>query len=319
MSVLYQYFETTLGDLYQTLVGTGWGAQTFSPSTSHDIGKVSLYIYKLGTPSAITVSIRDTTTGAPSGVDKAVGTIAVGDIGTSAAWVDCTFVAPYALVASRQYAIVLRCTGSSGTHQIYWSYLTTGGYTGGNKDFSVNSGSTWLGTETGKDHHFREYSLGNLYPSDATTRVTGIVHRYDRRKGIYQMEISLGDVTSLLSLSYSAAARRATLGIVEQYPGEAPPPEVLARQLARFQSQLARERVDMAAAEHFPGKVGVTPLAGETPTAPSPAPRRKRPPVISTAKVTEERPIEDIRPGALRKAKEYFDKKKRTPWLDPLS
>lgn len=46
-----------------------------------------------------------------------------------------------------------------------------------------------------------EYSLS--YPLEAITRVTGIIHRYIRRKGIYQIEATLGDVSSALALPYS--------------------------------------------------------------------------------------------------------------------
>ena len=158
--VLYESYIESLADQYQTIVGIGWAAQTFTPSISHDIRKVSLYLFKLGTPSAITVSIRDTSGDQPTGIDKAVGTIDVGDIPTgisNADWVDCTFASAYSLVAGTKYAIILRCTGTSGVHQIYWSHKVVGGYAGGNKDFSINSGSTWLGTTPNQDHHFKEY------------------------------------------------------------------------------------------------------------------------------------------------------------------
>jgi hypothetical protein len=44
---------------------------------------------------------------------------------------------------------------------------------------------------------------GIIFPSDPMTRITGLVHRYDRRKGIYQLEIYQGDVTTVASLAYS--------------------------------------------------------------------------------------------------------------------
>jgi len=48
------------------------------------------------------------------------------------------------------------------------------------------------------------------YPTLPTTRVTGLVHRYDRLRGIYQLEISLGDTTSVLDLPYELSGRSAT-------------------------------------------------------------------------------------------------------------
>ncbi len=40
----------------------------------------------------------------------------------------------------------------------------------------------------------RTFFLGTVYPSNVLTRVTGIIHRYDR--GVYSVELTLGDVTS---------------------------------------------------------------------------------------------------------------------------
>uniref|UniRef100_A0A6M3IG64 Uncharacterized protein n=1 Tax=viral metagenome TaxID=1070528 RepID=A0A6M3IG64_9ZZZZ len=41
-------------------------------------------------------------------------------------------------------------------------------------------------------------------------RVSGIIHRYDRNKGIYQCEVSIGGITSKLVLPYEGSARQAT-------------------------------------------------------------------------------------------------------------
>ena len=52
--------------------------------------------------------------------------------------------------------------------------------------------------------------LEKIYPLDAAIRVTNIIHRYDKRAGINQLEMSLGDTTSALGLPYESAARRVT-------------------------------------------------------------------------------------------------------------
>lgn len=170
---VYQSYTAGTADLYQTITGNGWGAQTFTVSTAHDCGYVDLYVYG-ASPSSITVSIRDTTTGTPSGVDKASGTMASGDVPSSsgaADWVRCTFSSAYSVAAGSQYAIILRC--GSGT--IYWSYKFIGAYTGGNKDFSTNSGSTWLGTTPNSDHHFKEGTSG--VPTVTTQACTNTIAR----------------------------------------------------------------------------------------------------------------------------------------------
>ncbi len=51
----------------------------------------------------------------------------------------------------------------------------------------------------------------NIYPTSAITRVTNLVHRYDRRAGVYQLEVSLGDVTSVYDQAYAPTGKRATV------------------------------------------------------------------------------------------------------------
>ena len=51
---------------------------------------------------------------------------------------------------------------------------------------------------------------GTVFPIEPITRVTTIIHRYDKRAGVYQLEMSLGDISSAVNLSYSLTAGRAT-------------------------------------------------------------------------------------------------------------
>lgn len=39
-------------------------------------------------------------------------------------------------------------------------------------------------------------TIGTTFPTEAITRVTNIIHRYDRRAGIYSLETNLGEVTT---------------------------------------------------------------------------------------------------------------------------
>ncbi len=200
---------------------------------------------------------------------------------------------------------------------------------------------------------------GTVYPTDAITRVTGLVHRYDRLRGIYQLEVSLGDVTSLLSLPDSGVRRatmnkeaeelRKSLGILE-FPGEVIPESALA----------AKRRAGLTGSELFPGEVppsftmppretesqraarrrrtaggdfpGEVPPDFKMPVRPVRQPTRSeratrftfpgftapaRP--VSTAKVTEQRPVTDVKPGILSRAARMFRERRRKPWLDPFS
>mgnify|MGYP001604807496 CR=1 FL=1 len=48
------------------------------------------------------------------------------------------------------------------------------------------------------------------YPTGNLVRVSAIIHRYDKREAVYQVEASLGGELSKLVLPYEAQARRAT-------------------------------------------------------------------------------------------------------------
>ncbi len=50
--------------------------------------------------------------------------------------------------------------------------------------------------DTGYIYTFGGTPGSKVYPLEDITRVTGIIHRYLRRKGIYQIELNLGDVSS---------------------------------------------------------------------------------------------------------------------------
>ena len=45
-------------------------------------------------------------------------------------------------------------------------------------------------------------SPAEVYPTDPLARVTGLVHIYDRLKGIYQLEAFIGDVSTAIALLY---------------------------------------------------------------------------------------------------------------------
>jgi len=80
----YEYFDTVTG-VFGGIEGNDWYAQTFKCSTAHYINKVRLYIYGEAALSGITVSIRATTAGKPSGSDLATGTLTGASIGATRA------------------------------------------------------------------------------------------------------------------------------------------------------------------------------------------------------------------------------------------
>lgn len=203
MSKKYQNYIVGTDNDYG-LYDVYWRAQTFTPSTAHYITEVKLFLFRVGTIGDITVGIRATTGGHPSGSDLTSGTYdgtllasgADGDWATSAAWVTITLT-PYQLTASTKYAIVVSIVGGDVNNELrYGVDESTPTYTDGNLEHSSNSGAedSWAALTT-VDWMFEERGYGALYPTDAATaRVSSITHRYDR--GVYSMELGIGDVIS---------------------------------------------------------------------------------------------------------------------------
>lgn len=125
-----------------------WRGQTFTTTGAYTVTSVKLKIYRSGSPGTITVSIRDTTAGKPSGIDLCSGTTN-GNTLTGVdpgEWREITFGAGYALNATTKYAIVIH--GGDTSNRIFWRVDTTSpAYTGGNYVSSTDSGVSWS-TET---------------------------------------------------------------------------------------------------------------------------------------------------------------------------
>lgn len=204
MATKYENYITG-DDSRQDIYGARWGAQMFTPSTNHIITSVKLLLYRNNSPSTVTVSIKATDANdQPTGSDLASGTTTGNNLATADpyTWREITFSSGALVVAGTIYAIVVRAlTGDSGNN-LYWRYDgSSAGYTGGEMDFSTDSGSTWGGTTSTSDCMFEEWGDpegvgegGGIFPSDAITRVTSLTHRYDR--GTYTLELNLGEVVS---------------------------------------------------------------------------------------------------------------------------
>jgi len=85
----------------------------------------------------------------------------------------------------------------------------------------------YLITFTGTGGDFRAITLaietpGAVYPADDMIRVTNLIHRYNRKQGVYELEMALGEVTSdfglpqWLEAAMSAAPEDRTADIVQE-------------------------------------------------------------------------------------------------------
>ncbi len=150
-------------DNEKACTSTAWEAQTFTPATTHNIRSVWL---KLRGPAVgtVTLSVRATTAGLPSGADLATATLVGVVADTTARWYQFVFAAPTTLTAAAVYALVLRNTSGTGT--LLWrDDATAPAYAGGQRCFSTNSGVAWTADAT-IDFMFEEW--GTPSPPDMT-------------------------------------------------------------------------------------------------------------------------------------------------------
>lgn len=126
--------------------GVYWYAQTFQASASYTATGVKIKILRVGLPGTVTVSIRATAGGEPTGADLAVGTTDGDTLPSSGSgtWREITFSSTQALTSGTTYAIVIRATGTDATSQIRWRYdVNPSSYDDGAIIITDDSGSTW--------------------------------------------------------------------------------------------------------------------------------------------------------------------------------
>lgn len=153
--------QTSWGCCLQTI----WFAQTFTvgntgANVNHYITKLKLKLQRLGSPGNITISIRATAGGLPTGGDLTAVTINGNTLPEyPGEWIEIT-LPPYLLYADTQYAIVVRAPGSPGSgNEICWWRIPYSTYTGGRYLESIfTSGATWEeGSCPNCDFLFEEY------------------------------------------------------------------------------------------------------------------------------------------------------------------
>jgi hypothetical protein len=125
--------------------GINWTAQTFQPSEAYSISGVNLALYRTGNPGNITVALRATVAGLPSGANLASNTYDGNSLtsATTGEWIAVAFTSDYALTAGTTYAIVVSDAGGALANRINWFADTNNGYANGQECTSVNSGANW--------------------------------------------------------------------------------------------------------------------------------------------------------------------------------
>lgn len=171
MSILRESFSTGYDDDNATILNNvKWFAQTFTPSITHIIDQVDVYVKKLNSPGTLTISIQGVDgDGKPDNTEIAGGTIVEGDIGTEYAWETCTLSSMATLTAGTTYAIVLKALSGDGANYYTWGGVAAGGYSDGKSCYTINSGGLWNNLAQPLDLYFKEYGdvvRATVTPSD---------------------------------------------------------------------------------------------------------------------------------------------------------
>jgi len=169
---LYERYNT--GDnTFWLIGGIKWGGQTFtigntSTNEDHVITSVKLLLSRGTNPGIITVSIRATADGKPTGNDLAVGTTNGNTLPTPPLyeWREISLSPHHTLLADTQYAIIARCLDGGGADVVYWRLDSSSPtYTGGTYIRSEDDNSTW-DIHAGYDSMFEEYGTVVVPPNN---------------------------------------------------------------------------------------------------------------------------------------------------------
>jgi uncharacterized repeat protein (TIGR01451 family) len=167
--------NTSLSNTGNTLTTTTWWGQTFTPAVTGTLEKADINLFCsscTGTAPSLTLSVRATSGGLPTGSDLA-STMLPGSSSGAASYFSGTFGSPATLTAGTVYALVVRpaANPSAGTYAATFSSGSP--YSGGKRVVSTTSGSTW-GTPTGqsRDLGFHTYMKAGFATSgDFTSSV----------------------------------------------------------------------------------------------------------------------------------------------------
>ena len=144
-------------------------AQSFTANAGDKLNKISVYLSKIGTPTAdITLRVTSDNSGKPSSSSLATATIARGAVGVSPSWIDVSFVSPYTLINGTKYWIVLDYGANSASNYWNWRMDSLDGYASQTGKYSSDySGGVW--NNINGDFVFRVWIGGvNTKIADAT-------------------------------------------------------------------------------------------------------------------------------------------------------
>jgi hypothetical protein len=160
--------QNTAGTTTGTGFGTpAWTGQTFIPAVTGQLLKAEIQLFCSGcggAPPNLTLSVRNTAAGLPTGADLASVTIPGSAFGTGATVAFTgTFGSPATLTSGTQYALILRPVSAPAGSGYFWIRSSPSTYANGSRVLSADSGGTWS-TDTTRDYNFKAYMQGPYAP-----------------------------------------------------------------------------------------------------------------------------------------------------------
>lgn len=238
---LYYYNDNAQG--VRSIYNQYWECQTFPAAANGHLRKVVLRAYADygDNPLVVTVHLRATAAGAPTGADiafqndtfvsdahmleqsfRAREIWAQNTSNYSPIWhrYEIVFDTPYLMTAAVVYALIVSSTQTDSGQALRWFYSTAMGYTGGQRYYSTTSGVSFIAAAT--DDMFFEiwYSVTdvNLLPA-ALTLNDAIYFGHDAKKfSTIMQDISVpgaGTYTGVWEYSQGAGAWNACVGVVD--------------------------------------------------------------------------------------------------------
>jgi hypothetical protein len=153
--------QNTAGTSTGTGFGTpNWTGQTFIAAVTGQLVKADIQLFCNGcgaTPPNLTLSVRATAAGLPTGADLASVTVPGSAFASgNTTLFTATFGSPATLTSGTHYALILRPVAVPAGSGYFWIRSSPSTYANGSRVLSADSGGTWS-SDTTRDYNFKTY------------------------------------------------------------------------------------------------------------------------------------------------------------------
>lgn len=140
--------QTSRSSVYNCY-GNTWRGQTFTASSTTYLSRVFIYANPFNSPTDLTLHIRATEGGLPTGPDLVTVVNS-----TLSSFIELP--RPFLMTEGEVYAFAISCTGN-GSNYMNTEYMNKNQYAGGQLVYSTNGGSSWTAVST-YDYNFALYT-----------------------------------------------------------------------------------------------------------------------------------------------------------------